>query len=104
MTLPDAKKAAREIAGADMHVVSYRNVWGFFGSSDRELQAVFITKDNVSQNAPASFWTKARKAVSQSTQPAKACLQMLFLAKPFSIRIPLFSQSAVRHLSPPLTE
>lgn len=28
MTLPDAKNAAREIAGADMHVVSYRNVWG----------------------------------------------------------------------------
>lgn len=72
---------------------------------DRELQAVFITKDNVStQNAPASFWTKARKAVSQSTQPAKACLQMLFLAKPFFDEIPLFSQSAIQHLSPPLTE
>ena len=104
MTLPDAKNAAREIAGADMHVVSYRNVWGFFGSSDRELQAVFITKDNVSTEHSGIFWTKARKAVSQSTQPAEACLQMLFLAKPFSIRIPLFSQSAVRHLSPPLTE
>ena len=61
MTLPEAKKAAREIAGADMHVVSYRNVWGFFGSSDRELQAVFITKDNVSTERSGIFLDKGEE-------------------------------------------
>ena len=61
MTLPDAKKAAREIAGADMHVVSYRNVWGFFGSSDRELQAVFITKDNASTERSGIFLDKGEE-------------------------------------------
>lgn len=61
MTLPDAKNAAREIAGADMHVVSYRNVWGFFGSSDRELQAVFITKDNASTERSGIFLDKGEE-------------------------------------------
>ena len=61
MTLPDAKNAAREIAGADMHVVSYRNVWGFFGSSDCETQAVFITKDNVSTERTGIFLDKGEE-------------------------------------------
>lgn len=61
MTLPDAKNAAREIAGADMHVVSYRNVWGFFGFSDCETQAVFITKDNVSTERSGIFLGKGEE-------------------------------------------
>ena len=115
MTLPDAKNAAREIAGADMHVVSYRNVWGFFGSSDRELQAVFITKDNASTERSGIFLDKGEEGrfteyATGRSVPANAVFgkasasSSSSLAKPFSMRIPLFSQSAVRHLSPPLTE
>lgn len=63
MTLPDAKNAAREIAGADMHVVSYRNVWGFFGFSDCETQAVFITKDNVSTERSGIFLDKGEEGL-----------------------------------------
>lgn len=61
MTLPEAKNAAREIAGADMHVVSYRNVWGFFGCPDGKLQAVFITKDNVSTERSGVFLDKGEE-------------------------------------------
>lgn len=61
MTLSDAKKTAREIVGADMHVVSYRNVWGFFGFSDCETQAVFITKDNVSTERSGVFLDKGEE-------------------------------------------
>lgn len=60
MTLPEAKNAAREIAGADMHVVSYRNVWGG-GFSDCETQAVFITKDNVSTERSGIFLDKGEE-------------------------------------------
>ena len=79
MTLPEAKKAAREIAGADMHVVSYRNVWGFFGSSDRELQAVFITKDNVSTERSGIFLDKGEEGRFTEYATCKCCFwQSLF--------------------------
>ena len=81
MTLPDAKNAAREIAGADMHVVSYRNVWGFFGSSDRELQAVFITKDNASTERSGIFLDKGEEGrFTEYGLPAGALVMLYDIA------------------------
>ena len=60
MILSDAKKTAVKIIGTNM-CISYRNVWGFFSSSDCETQAVFITKDNGSAELSGIFLDKGEK-------------------------------------------
>ena len=104
MTLPEAKKAAREIAGADMHVVSYRNVWGFFGSSDRELQAVFITKDNVSTERSGIFLDKGEEGRFTEYATGKSVPANAVFGKAFFDEDPALFAKCDSILSPPLTE